>query len=136
MSEVRIPDRNRPKAVLYLVSYLQKTVPDFWGILVDARVIYERAVITLTDEIFPFDTVFGPRHAGVYVDEKGRRYYEHPGFEGLPSWHMFDRPKDFPLAEWKDELYPGLRYVRNGEPVLAETLNGEAAALLGTLLPS
>jgi hypothetical protein len=131
MSDIWIPDRNRPRVVLYLVSYIKNTIPDFWGIPIEARVVFERVVITLTDEIHPYDTEYGLHHAGVYADESGRRFWEYPGFAGLARWCMLGEPKDLPLAEWKDEIYPGGRYVRDGEPVLAETLNAESAALIG-----
>jgi hypothetical protein len=118
--------------VLYLVSSFKKeTIPDFWGIPIKAFVVYERVTVTLTDDIHSYESDYGTRYAGVYVDERGRSFWERAGFAGLPSWHMLDTPHDFPLAEWKDWFYPGLRYMRDGQPILAETLNAESEALLG-----
>jgi hypothetical protein len=116
--------------VLYLVSFLENTILDFWGIPIRARVVHDRAIVTLTSRVHAYTSDYGPRHAGIYEDESGRQFWEHPGFAGLASWHMFDSPKDLPVAQWVDEFYPAERYVRSGSPVLADTLNAEASALL------
>lgn len=132
MSEIWIPDRDRSEVVLYRVSYLEDTIADFWGKPIRARVIHDRTIATLTDQIHPYTTNYGVYHAGVYVDDFCRRFWEHAGFAGLPSWNEIDPPKNVPLAEWRDtsHLLTGDRYVRNGEPVLVETLIAEADSLL------